>query len=157
MKKAIRILVLILSFASCKKSEKATQMIHADWLIGTWENKSEQGTLIEIWKKTNDSIYNGQCYFIKSKDTLHFETIQLKQTGGRLNYITTVKGQNNDKAVAFKLTNETKKQITFENPNHDYPKKIIYNLITKDSLVAVISGIQQGKLSSEQFSMKKSK
>jgi hypothetical protein len=74
-----------------------------------------------------------------------------------LTYTATVEGQNDDKPVAFKLTTATEKQMVFENPKHDYPQKISYTQITPDSVVAKISGIQQGKPSSEQFSMKKIK
>jgi hypothetical protein len=55
------------------------------------------------------------------------------------------------------LTTAKEKQMVFENPKHDYPKKIIYTQITPDSLVVKISGIQQGKPSSEQFSIKRIK
>jgi hypothetical protein len=74
-----------------------------------------------------------------------------------LSYSATVKGQNSDKPVTFKLTNSTEKQLVFENPKHDYPKKIIYTQINEDSLVAEISGILEGKATSEKFSMKKTK
>jgi hypothetical protein len=47
--------------------------------------------------------------------------------------------------------------LVFENPKHDYPKKITYTKINDDSLVAEISGILDGKPSSEKFSMKKNK
>src|SRR3970282_66061 len=107
------------------------------------------------WKKVNDSTFQAQSYFIKEKDTLHFESITLQQKGEEMTYNASVKGQNNDKPITFKLTNSTEKQLVFENPKHDYPKKIIYTQINVDNLVAEISGILEGKPSSEKFSMKK--
>jgi hypothetical protein len=153
------LILLLLAIVSCKKSEtKEYEKIKiANWLIGTWENNTVEGNLSETWKKINDSTFQAQSYYIKSKDTLHFETITLQQTGEELTYSATVKGQNNDKPVAFKLTNATEKQLIFENPKHDYPQKISYTQITADSLVSKISGIQQGKPSSENYSMKKIK
>ena len=94
--------------------------------MGNWENKSVDGNLTENWKKVNDSTFQAQSYFIKEKDTLHFESIILQQKGENLTYTATVKGQNNDKPVAFKLTTATEKQMVFENPKHDYPQKISY-------------------------------
>ena len=88
---------------------------------------------------------------------MHFETITLQQKGEELTYSAAVKGQNDDKPVAFKLTTATEKQLVFENPKHDYPQKISYTQTTPNSLVAKISGIQQAKPTSEQFSMKKIK
>lgn len=157
MKKTILILVIALTFASCGKTKVVSKIVVADWLLGNWENKSADGHLLETWKKVNDSIYDGESYFIKGKDTLHFEKIQMKQKGDDLFYIATVKGQNNDKPVTFKHNDTIQKQLVFENQKHDYPKKIVYSQITKDSIIIQISGIQQGKPSSERFSMKKSK
>jgi hypothetical protein len=157
MKKTILSLLIILSFASCQKSKEASKIVVANWLLGNWENKSADGDLLETWTKVNDSIYDGESYFIKGKDTLHFEKIQMKQKGENLFYIATVKGQNNDKPVTFKHNDTIEKQLVFENPKHDFPQKIVYSKITKDSIIIQISGIQQGKPSSERFSMKKSK
>ena len=157
MKKTILLLVTILTFMSCQKSKEVSKIVVADWLLGNWENKSDDGDLLENWKKVNDSLYDGESYFIKGKDTLHFEKIQMKQKGKDLFYIATVKGQNNDKPVTFKHNDTIEKQLVFENPKHDFPQKIVYSQITKDSIIIQISGIQQGKSSSERFSMKKSK
>jgi len=155
MKKTILLLVAVALVISCKKSEKENKLEAANWLVGTWENKSDYGDMIEIWNKSNDSLYVGNSYFIKQKDTLHSESIELKQKGDVVLYIPTVKGQNNDQPVTFQLTKQTPKQLVFENPTHDFPQKIVYQQITTDSLVATISGMQQGKASSESFSMKK--
>lgn len=152
------LIMLLLAIVSCKNdSNKNDKIKVSEWLLGKWENKSAEGNLEETWKKVNDSTFQGLSYYIKAEDTLHFETITLQQIGDELTYIATVKGQNNDKPVPFKLSGETGKQLVFENPKHDYPQKISYNQITADSLVAKISGVQQGKPSSEQFSMKKVK
>lgn len=155
MKKEILILATILLFASCGKSKEVTKIVGNDWLLGKWENKSDDGNLLETWKKVNDSIFIGESYFIKEKDTVHSEKIQLKQKGENLLYVSTIKGQNNDKPVAFIYKPEIEKQLVFENPKNDYPKIIIYKRIAKDRLIIQISGIQQEKPSSERYSMKK--
>lgn len=148
-----------MAISACKKSDanKNEKIKAADWLLGNWEHKSVDGNLTENWKKVNDSTFEAQSFYIKEKDTLHFESITLQQKGEDLTYNAAVKGQNDDKPVSFKLTTATEKQLVFENPKHDYPQKISYTQITPDSLVAKISGIQQGKPSSEQFLMKKIK
>ncbi|HLA55932.1 MAG TPA: DUF6265 family protein [Flavobacterium sp.] len=157
MKKAILFLFLAAILGSCKngKEAKVRDIEKAAWLVGSWENKSPEGNLSEIWKKENDSVYRGESYFVKAKDTLHFETISLTQSGDVVYYTPTVMGQNGDKPVAFKMISMTDKQMVFENPAHDYPQKIVYTKITNDSLVASISGIQQGKPSAEQYPMGK--
>ncbi|WP_309641676.1 DUF6265 family protein [Flavobacterium sp.] len=154
-KKIMLFLTVTTLMISCKKPQKENKLESMNWLIGTWENKSDEGNMIETWSKTNDSLYVGGSYFIKEKDTLHSESIELTQKANTILYIPTVKGQNNNQPVPFQLTKQTPKQLVFENPKHDFPQKIIYNQITADSLVATISGMQQGKASSESFSMRK--
>ncbi len=156
MKKIAVLFVLVLALTSCKKSKNTSKIVVADWLPGKWENESVDGDLLEIWKKTNDSVYDGVSFFIKGKDTLHFETIQLQQKGENLLYVSTIRGQNGDEAVTFVHKPEIEKQLVFENPKNSYPKKISYSNQPNGSLTILISGIQQGKPSSTSYSLKKS-
>ena len=152
-------LFLIFSLVSCQNKSGNTskyQKINSiNWLLGDWENKMPVGDLSENWEKKDDSTFVGHSYFIKGKDTISSESIELTQKGEELYYIPTVKGQNNNKAVSFKLNTATTKEFIFENPKHDYPQKIVYKLINANNLVATISGIQQGKPSSESYPLKK--
>lgn len=155
MKNVIIALLIILTFASCQKSKEVSKIVGNDWLIGKWENKSDEGNLLEIWKKANDSLFLGESYFIKGKDTLHSEKIELQQKGENLLYVSTIKGQNNDKPITFKHNIEIEKQLVFENPKNDYPRKIVYKPIAKDRIFIEVSGTQQDKPSSIRYSMKK--
>ncbi|MEZ7498936.1 DUF6265 family protein [Flavobacterium sp. Arc3] len=164
MYKKITFLVLITIFVSCKKTDsddsdknEKDKIKTARWMQGQWENKSTDGTLTETWKKVNDSTYNGQSFFLKGKDTIHYETIVLQQIEDQLSYNANVRGQNQDKPVAFLLTETKENQLVFENPKHDYPQKISYTKVSKDSLVAEISGIQSGQPSSEKYIMIRTK
>jgi len=164
MYKKITFLVLITIFVSCKKSDdtgtdnnEKDKIKTARWLLGQWETKSEDGTLTETWKKANDSTYNGHSFFLKGKDTVHYETIVLQQIEEQLSYNANVRGQNDDKPVAFVLTETKENQLVFTNPKHDYPQKISYTHVSNDSLVAEISGIQSGKPSSEKYIMLRTK
>lgn len=164
MYKKFAFLALITIFVSCKKTDaddsdnnEKDKIKTAHWLIGKWETKSADGTLTETWKKANDSTYNGQSFFLKGKDTIHYETIVLQQIGEQLSYNANIRGQNQDKPVAFVLTETNENHLVFENPKHDYPQKISYTQVSKDSLVAEISGIQLGKLTSEKYIMLRTK
>lgn len=152
------LLLVLLAFVSCKNESNSNEKIKASqWLLGKWTLQSDQGILEETWKSVNDSTFEGTSYFIKGKDTLHSETIVLLQKGENLIYKATVKGQNNDQTILFPLTVTAEKSMTFENPKHDYPQKINYQLTNDSTLVAKISGIQAGKATSETYSMKKVK
>ena len=160
MRKIILILAIVISVIACKNTERKaviSKFDQAAWLEGSWEHNSPEGNLTEMWTKENDSVLHGKAYFIEGKDTLHNESIVLHQNGEELLYSAAIKGQNNDKPTDFKLMLASENQLSFENKAHDYPQKIVYRKVTNDSLIAEISGIQQGKPSSEKFHMTRKK
>lgn len=133
-------LLAFCSFSCEQKSKTYAELEKANWFLGKWENKTPEGTFSEEWKTENDSVLIGESYFINGKDTLFAETVRLEQLENDLFYIVSVPNQNEEKPVAFKLTSSTSDYLVFENPEHDFPKKITYKLVNKDSLYAEISG-----------------
>lgn len=164
MKNYILSLLLILLVISCKKYDKNGREIKdfdelekANWLLGNWEFKNENGTLQEIWTSKNDSTFAGQSYFINKKDTIHNETIDLVEDNGVLKYVATIKGENQNLPTTFNYKETEENELKFENPKHDYPSLILYKLIDSLNLNISISGKQLGKPSSEIFKMVKHK
>jgi len=157
MRIPIGILASVFLLSCNSKSEKSFEKLEKmNWIIGHWEHLRSEGLLTETWTKSNDSTFLGTSYFIiNNKDTVHSETIILTQLKDELIYRPTVKGQNNDEPVDFKLNSETENTFSFENLKHDYPQKIVYKKVNKTNLVATISGMQQGKESSESYPMTK--
>lgn len=153
------------AFISCQKKDNTTvegtpaktfaQIEKANWLVGEWGNTTKEGVLTETWTKQNDSTMTGQSFFIIGKDTVHTENIVLEQKGDSLLYIPTIKNQNEGKPVTFNMITATENQFIFENKEHDFPQKITYTKVSADSLIAEISGIQDGKESKESYPMKK--
>lgn len=142
---------------SCTTTSKNEKIKASEWLIGQWENRSEEEILTENWIKSNDSTLTAGSFFIKGKDTLHFETIRLVEKKGELVYETIIKGQNNDKPILFPLISETENELVFENLQNDYPQKIKYQHHSKSVITIAISGTQAKKVVSEQFKMAKVK
>ena len=138
---------------SCKKAENKDKRAidKASWLLGEWENKSDDGVLTENWEQSNDSLYKAVSYYVYNKDTLHSEQISLFQNGSEMIYSPVVKGENTGKPVDFKLTKITATELVFENAANDYPKKIVYRKITEDSLQLSISGLLKGRPGSENY------
>ena len=154
MKKLV-LLASLLLVISCKKDNLADKLNPAQWIIGSWEQKTDKGILTESWQRQNDSVFVGSCYFINESDTLHRETILLEQRADSITYSANVKGQNNDKAVPFRLTTANTNSLVFENPAHDYPQKIVYQKSKSNGLLVTISGILHGKKSVEKYNFSK--
>lgn len=151
------------AFISCKNNqdksitEKNTpvdEFKKASWLIGIWGNKINGIEVTEIWKKENDSLFTAFSYSISTtNDTISAERIRLEKLNNKLFYLPVVKNQNRGEVVKFALTKLTEHELVFENPEHDFPQKISYQLINEDSLFAEISGIYKGEKQSEKFPM----
>lgn len=131
------------------------QIKRAEWLLGTWENKTTRGSVYETWKKISDTEFFGHSYMLQGKDTLFFENIELIQDMDSLFFIPTVNNQNQGMPVQFALIAMTDTSMLFRQPYHDFPQMIRYVRITKDSLEAFISGIQNGEERSIVFPMKR--
>ena len=158
-------LLSLIVVISCNKYDVNGRLIKdydelekTNWLLGEWEKKDSLGTLKEIWNTLDDSTFAGQSYYIiNEKDTVHYETVELIQDGDHLIYNATVKGQNNDEHVPFQKTIDEDSLVVFENPKHDFPQKISYKLVNPSEINISISGKESGKLSSQQYRLKKVK
>lgn len=128
----------------------------AEWLTGTWQNKTTSGVVYENWKKYSDELMVGKSYILTGKDTLIIETIALRKVNESLVYIPRLQNSNKTKVPArFTLKSATDNQLIFENKTHDFPQVISYRRINRDSLVAEISGTENGKTRKEIFPMTK--
>ncbi|SIS64212.1 hypothetical protein SAMN05421785_101685 [Chryseobacterium gambrini] len=121
----------------------------AEWLIGTWENKTQKGSIYETWTKAGNNEFSGKSYSVKDKDTIVFENVRLVQEKNRLYYIPTVKNQNEGLPVRFAARAISENQLVFENPQQDvlanfanrYCKAIIRNKTITPSANGTIASI----------------
>jgi Domain of unknown function (DUF6265) len=157
MKNGTGLFCILISFlVLCAWTTKQMSDIKkAEWLIGTWENKTARGSIYETWNKEGDNEFSGMSYIIKENDTVVFENIRLVQEQNALVYIPAVKSQNDAMPVRFASKTISETQMVFENPEHDFPQVISYTKIGSDSLVAEISGTKNGQERKRTFPMKR--
>lgn len=156
MKKITIFLILVL-LSSCKNNDakkKFPLIEKTSWFLGEWRNQSKEGDFYENWKRISDSTFAGVSYIIKGKDTVFNENVVLEQRNDSLFYDVSVNGEDE---TYFYLTQSSENEVTFENPKHDFPTKIIYKLIAPDSIIASIHGKIKGKEQSETYPMYKKK
>lgn len=148
--------VLLFSCGEKKETKKFPLIEKANWFLGEWENQSKTGDFTENWEKLSDSTFMGVSLIRQGKDTVFHENVVLEQKNDSLFYNVAFKG-NNDEITSFYLTSFTDKQLVFENPKHDYPTKIVYTLISTDSISATIHGKVKGVDQTETYPMTKKK
>ena len=112
-----------------------------DYLQGTW--KMENKEIYEHWDKPNESALKGFSYSLKDGKMTVSEYLEITDINKEINYKATVLNQNQGKEVKFKLTKKDS-TYTFENPDHDFPKKIVYQKLNdKEIFVRVSDGRQK--------------
>lgn len=123
MKKVI--LFLTIGFLFSCGDEKPGDAIHSlTWLEGTWINNSDTVTTAsEKWQRTSPLSYDGFGMTMSEGDTLFYENLKILQENGTIYYIANV----GEGPVWFKLTSRSEDKWVFSNPDHDFPKKIIYS------------------------------
>lgn len=140
----MKFLIYMISFFIITLSIKAQRKNNFDWLLGNWKTNKKNVTIIEYWKKKNDSLYIGFSGYIKNRDTIPEETIELKKQGTNWFYIPTTANQNNGNPVAFRLILIQDREFICENLQHDFPQRISYRLFGKNLFASIegnISGV----------------
>lgn len=107
-----------------------------DFLQGTW--KMENKEIYEHWDKPNESALKGFSYSLKDGKMTVSEYLEITDINKEINYKATVLNQNQGKEVKFKLTLKDS-TYTFENPDHDFPKKIVYQKLNDKEIFVLIS------------------
>lgn len=146
----------LIALAACKQKDQ-NLIERCDWIIGTWANQNSKAITYETWTQINEQELMAKSYALNNQDTILFETIQFIQQGKDIYYIPTVVNQNEGLPIRFALSQLTDSSWIVENPGHDFPQKITYHQIAKDSLLASISGVQDGAERAVNFSMKRIK
>ena len=91
----------------------------------------------------------GMSRTVAGEKTVEFEFLRLEQRAGGIYYI--AHPQARCPETMFKLTRSSATEAVFENPEHDFPKRIIYRRSGEDSLTATIDGGEGGKARSFSF------
>jgi|ADGO01.1.fsa_nt_gi hypothetical protein len=120
-------------------------------LAGIWKMETRRGPVYEEWRVTDNKKLQGRSFRINDADTIVMEEIELFITNKEIIYSPAVKNQNNGQAVPFRLVNFSANRYVFENKEHDFPQRIIYHLVSADSLHARIEGTVKGKERASDF------
>lgn len=108
------------------------------WLSGTWGGTLGTSTIEERWTPAEGGSMLGTSRTLRNTAVASFEFLCIAERGGSLVYSAMPNGRA--PATDFLLTAIDATSATFENPGHDYPKKIRYALRPDGSLEATISG-----------------
>ncbi len=115
-----------------------------EWLLGTWQEESSRGITFETWTRVSPRTFEGvgEMQSAESGERVTTETLRIVEMSGDIFYMAYV--SHNPNPVPFKLTQSSDRAAVFENPDHDFPTKLEYNLLAPDRLTVAVSNGERG-------------
>jgi len=107
--------------ASCAADESPAQRFA--WLSGHWCSQQGESRIDEYWLPAGGDLALGVGRTVKAGKVSSYEYMRIETRDGLTNYISLHDGQP---ATAFRLTAAGADWARFENPQHDFPKRIEY-------------------------------
>ncbi len=133
----MKFLLYLIIFVNISMAQNKLDMEKLSWLVDKWVSTNGESTSYEHWTKQDENIFIGGSETIKNGDTVFNEKLRIEKIGDSIFYIADVK--HNPAPVYFKMTALKDDEVVFENPEHDFPQKIIYRQI-EGNLHASIEG-----------------
>jgi uncharacterized protein DUF6265 len=150
MRRTLALVLLLIVGAPWRAHAQSARLESVSWLIGCWELlASDQNQLVqESWGAPLGGSMLGMSRTVRDGKLIQFESIILRVEKGKLAYEAHPSGQP---TATFLSTKISDKSILFENPQHDFPQKIGYELKDSSSLLAWIEGPVDGKPRRQEF------
>ena len=125
------------------------------WIAGDWQTApGGRAQIEEHWTSVAGGSMMGMSRTVAGEKTVEFEYLRIEQRADGVYYVAHPKARC--PGTDFKLTKASATEAVFENPQHDFPKRIIYRKTAEDSLTASIDGGEGTKAMSFAFRRMKS-
>lgn len=122
-----------------------TSLEQLAWLSGAWESSGGRTIFRESWTRVSDQTWEGfgQVLNADERRVRSEESLRLVWMAGGLFYVAKV--AHNELPIAFAATECADGYVVFENPDHDFPKRIAYRRTDADHVtVDVDDGAGEG-------------
>jgi hypothetical protein len=139
----IILLLMLITLSSYSQDDSIIKLFP-----GKWKMNVEGAVIFEEWKKVSETEFTGMSYSLNGGEKNISENLCLKRFANQWAYVAVPKNQT---ITLFALVEHTTNKFIFENNEHDFPQRIIYEFKYKDELTATVEGIVDGKLEQEKF------
>ena len=148
------LIFLVFSTSAIAQTPEAnkTGLNDLSWLSGCWEGRQGEATVEEHWSKPSGGSMIGFGRTVDGNKTTTFEFMQFRERNGVLTFMPQPRGGT---LVFFPLKDSFGGRFTFENKEHDFPQRVIYERKSQGLLLATVEGTYKGKEEREEFQMKK--
>jgi hypothetical protein len=140
MHKLLLPLAIVLLTAAAHAQAPAAKPTLQDlaWLAGHWRIEQADRVVDEHWMAPAGDLMMGMARNVQAGKVREYEFTLLRQEpNGDIVYVASPSKQSE---ATFKLTSLRNGEAVFENPQHDFPKKVVYARQPDGSLLAWIEG-----------------
>jgi hypothetical protein len=131
-------IVVILVISGCSNAQDDAKKIFnkLQWIEGKWVSTDVQN-YSEVWKRVNDTLYEGLSYAPSQSDSLVEERPKIVRRNDSIYFVSeieeqTIEGLSQD----FVMTSHSNDTVVFANNGNNYPNRITYKRIN-DSVMKV--------------------
>ena len=142
------VLALAVLVLGASASGPAARVAQVAWLAGCWEQVTGLRVVEEQWTRPRGGLMLGVGRTVRGDTLVEYEQTRIFERGGRLVFGATPSGQA---YAEFESTEVSDSAVTFENPSHDFPQRVLYRRRGADSLIARVEGMRGGKLRGADF------
>lgn len=133
-------------------SAKENPLSKASWILGSWVLQTPKGLITENWEPSETEGFKAISTFAPTDGgPFVVEQIRLVSKNDTIWYIATVPNQNDGEEVLFRASEISDHKLAFENPEHDFPQRIVYERTSDTTVLAYIEGVQNGQERREEF------
>jgi Domain of unknown function (DUF6265) len=126
--------VASLTTVSTQNSPKISALA---WLAGSWQTApGGRAQIEEHWTDPAGGSMIGMGRTVAGEKTVEFEFLRIEQRADGIYYVAHPDARC--PGTDFKLTRVTPTEVVFENPQHDFPKRITYRKTGDDAITASI-------------------
>lgn len=142
----VRGMALVATFAVGQGMAATTEQLR--WLAGCWT--SDAAGSGEVWLAPAGGMMLGVGRQVREGRVVSYEWLRIVETADEsLDYVAIPSGQAETR---FRLSALGERQVTFANPDHDFPQSIQYRR-QADALVARTEGKRNGEVRAIDFPM----
>ncbi len=125
-------------------AQEITDLSQFEFMLGTWSAEFPDGAFYESWTKESSTRFVGEAYTIKGGDSTPSETLSLEiLDDGYHNGVYYVATPIFQDSTFFLFVAGTNEDAEFQNPQHDFPQRIVYKKIDADRMFVVVDNLTE--------------
>ncbi len=138
----IAVLLLCARGATAPAARQRPALAELAWMSGHWGSETDGTRVEELWLAPAGGLMLALNRSVRATGRAEFEYLRIEQRKDELVYVASPGGKG---ATDFPLADLGANFVVFENPAHDFPKRIRYELTPDGALHARVSGDPGGE------------